>query len=30
MALERMDEMGPDIELDLTEVNWKDDIGKDE
>ena len=29
MTLERTDEMGPEIELDLTETNWKDDIGKD-
>ena len=25
MILEKIDEVGPDIELDLIEVNWKDD-----
>ena len=29
MTLERMDETDSDIELDLPEGNWKDDIGKD-
>ena len=29
MIFEKMDEMGPEIELDLTEEDWKDDIGKD-